>query len=138
LRKKEDPQMAAPGGYKDLIVYQKAFSLAMKIFHASKKFPKEERFSLTDQIRRSSRAVPVCIAEAYRKRAYQAYFVSKVSDADMENSETQVWLEISMACEYIEAAIKTELENDAIEVGRMLKSMFEQPEKFLPKNHTVD
>lgn len=79
--------------FKDLTVYKKAFKLAMEIFQISKIFPKEEIYSLTGQIRRSSRGVCSAIAEAYRKRQYQDYFVSKVSDADMENSETQVcWI----------------------------------------------
>jgi four helix bundle protein len=76
--------------FKDLTVYKKAFMLAMDIFEISKQFPKEEMYSLTDQIRRSSRSVATCIAEAYRKRNYPAYFVSKSSDGDMENSETRV------------------------------------------------
>ncbi len=75
--------------FRDLTVYRKAFELAMEIFELTKTFPKEERYSLTDQIRRSSRAVCSCIAEAYRKRNYEAYFVSKSSDGDMENSETR-------------------------------------------------
>lgn len=119
-----------PKGYKDLIVYQKAFLLAMKIFTISKKFPKEERYSLTDQIRRSSRSVVACISESYRKRSYEAYFVSKLSDADMENSETQVWLEFCLACEYIDVSEKNEMENISEEVGRMLKSMITSPQKF--------
>jgi len=76
--------------FKNLTAYKKAFELSMMIFNISKRFPKEEKYSLTDQIRRSSRGVCACIAEAYRKRDYEAYFVSKSSDADMENSETQV------------------------------------------------
>lgn len=88
--------------FKELFAYQKAFKLAMEIFQLSKSFPKEERYSLTDQIRRSSRSVCTCIAEAYRNRKYQAHFISKLSDADMENSETHVWLEFAFACEYIE------------------------------------
>ncbi len=76
--------------FRDLIVYQKALKLALKIFDLSKKFPKEEIYSLTDQIRRSSRSACSNIGEAYRKRQYKAHFVAKVSDADMENSETQV------------------------------------------------
>jgi four helix bundle protein len=87
-------------------VYQKAFALAMKIFRISRKFPKEETYSLTDQIRRSSRSVATCIAEAYRKRTYQAYFVNKISDADMENSESQVWLDFAVACDYMEQTEK--------------------------------
>lgn len=86
--------------YKSLIVYQKAFELAMHIFELSKKFPAEEKYSLTDQIKRSSRSVCTNIAEAYRKRRYPAHFVSKLSDADMENSETNVWIEFAIRCNY--------------------------------------
>jgi four helix bundle protein len=82
-------------------VYKLAFELAMKIFEISKKFPKEEKYSLTDQVRRSARSVCACLAEAHRKRLYEAYFVSKVSDSDMENAETQTWLEFALACIYI-------------------------------------
>jgi four helix bundle protein len=84
------------GSFTDLIVYQKAFSLVMEIFEISKRFPKEERYSLTDQIRRSSRSVCSNLAESYRKRLYPAYFMSKLTDSDMENSETDVWLQFSM------------------------------------------
>ena len=129
--------MSGSRGHRDLIVYQKAFALAMKIYYVSKKFPKEERYSLTDQIRRSSRSVATCIAEAYRKRIYQAYFVSKISDSDMENSETQVWLDFAFACEYLDQREKEELENDSEEVGRILKSMIKSPEKFLPKGQKL-
>jgi four helix bundle protein len=82
--------------FKNLAAYKKAFTLAMKIFEISKTFPKEEKYSLTDQVRRSSRSVAATIAEPYRKRKYEAYFISKNSDADMENSETQVWLEFAL------------------------------------------
>jgi len=82
-------------------VYKFAFELAMKIFEASKGFPREEAYSLTDQIRRSSRSVCSCLSEAHRKRLYEAYFISKVSDADMENAETHTWLEFALACKYI-------------------------------------
>lgn len=120
-------------GHRDLIVYQKAFSVAMKIFQITKKFPKEETYSMVDQMRRSSRSVCSCIAEAYRKRKYQGYFVNKISDADGENSETIVWLEFAMACNYISHEEQHTLEQDAEEVGRILNSMIENPEKFLPK-----
>ncbi|MBS1682230.1 MAG: four helix bundle protein [Bacteroidetes bacterium] len=125
--------MGKSRGYRDLIVYQKAFALAIKIFYITKTFPSEEKYSLVDQIRRSSRSVCSCIAEAYRKRIYKAYFVSKSSDADGENSETIVWLEFSVANEYISQEKFNELEQDAEEVGRMLNAMIEHPEKFLPK-----
>jgi four helix bundle protein len=97
-------------GFKDLIVYQKAFSLAMEIFEISKRFPKEEKYSLTDQIRRSSRSVCSNLAESYRKRRYPAHFLSKLTDSDMENSETDVWLEFSLP-EVLFASIKTERYN---------------------------
>jgi four helix bundle protein len=125
--------MSKSKGYRDLIVYQKAFALAMKIFHITKKFPKEETYSLVDQIRRSSRSVCSCIAEAYRKRKYQGYFVNKVSDADGENSETIVWLEFALASGYIASEEQQELELIAEEIGSMLNS----PEKFLPKEKQV-
>jgi four helix bundle protein len=121
-------------GHRDLIVYQKAFALAMKIFQITKKFPKEEMYSLVDQIRRSSRSVCSCIAEAYRKRQYTAYFVNKCSDADGENSETISWLEFSEACAYITQDEQQALEQLAEEVGRMLNTMIEHPEKFQSKD----
>jgi four helix bundle protein len=125
--------MSKSKGYRDLIVYQKSFSVAMKIFQMTRKFPKEEIYSMMDQMRRSSRSVCSCIAEAYRKRKYQGYFVNKISDADGENSETIVWLEFALACNYISYEEQQTLEQDAEEVGRMLNSMIENPEKFLPK-----
>jgi four helix bundle protein len=89
------------GTVKDLIVYKKSFALAMEIYEMVKKFPKEEKYSLVDQIVRSSRSVCVCISESYRKRRYVAHFIAKITDADMENCETQTWLEFSLACKYI-------------------------------------
>jgi len=85
----------------DLLAYQRSFDLAMKIFELSKEFPKEEKYSLTDQIRRSSRSVTANLSEAYRKRRYPKHFVSKLTDSDAENGETQTWLEFAYACEYI-------------------------------------
>jgi four helix bundle protein len=120
-------------GHRDLIVYQKAFTLAMKIFHITKRFPKDEMYSLVDQVRRSSRSVCSCLAEAYRKRQYSAYFANKCSDADSENTETIAWLEFSEACGYISSEERQELENQAEEIGRMLSVMIESPEKFQPK-----
>ena len=103
----------------------------MEIFESSKAFPKEERYSLTDQIRRSSRGVCSCIAEAYRKRNYQAYFVSKTSDADMENSETQSWIDFAHACNYLEVTVYKDWISKSEEVGRMLNHMVEHPEKYV-------
>jgi four helix bundle protein len=129
--------MSKSKGHRDLIVYQKAFAVAMRIFQVTKKFPKEEMYSMADQIRRSSRSVCSCIAEAYRKRKYQGYFVNKISDADGENSETIVWLEFALACDYITYEEQQTLEGDTEEIGRMLNSMIENPEKFLPKEKQI-
>lgn len=123
----------AASSFRDLTVYKKAFELAMEIFEVSKGFPKEERYSLTDQIRRSSRSVCVCVGEAYRKRQYEAYFVSKSSDADMENTETRVWLDFATACNYLSSELKEKLEGKAIEVGKLLNHMIENPKKYQRK-----
>jgi four helix bundle protein len=111
-------------------VYKLAFELAMKIFVISKRFPKEEIYSLTDQIRRSGRSVCSCLAEVSRKRLYSAHFISKVSDADMENSETQTWLEFALACQYITQNKHDELLNLSEEIGRFLSHMINNPEKY--------
>ncbi len=111
-------------------VYKMAFELAMKIFEISKRFPKEETYSLTDQVRRSSRSVCSCLAEAHRKRLYPAHFVSKVSDADMENAETQTWFEFSLACKYIIQSEYDELLNLSEQVGSLLHHMINNPEKY--------
>ncbi|WP_111671520.1 four helix bundle protein [Algoriphagus litoralis] len=116
--------------YRDLIVYKKAFKLAMRIFEISKTFPGEEKFSLTDQIRRSSRSMCTNIGEGYRKRRYPAHFVSKLSDSDMENTETQVWLNFSLVCKYIDEATFNELDQDVVEIGRLLNYMMENPDRF--------
>ena len=129
---------SANQSFRDLTVYRKAFALAMEIFEISKSFPKEERYSLTDQVRRSSRAVCSCIAEAYRKRNYKAYFVSKSSDADMENSETQAWLDFSQACKYIDDDKYKDLLAQSEEVGRMLNHMVENPEKYLRQEKKLE
>ena len=88
--------------HSDLDVYKQAFEVAMSIFRTTKSFPKEERYSLTDQIRRSSRSVCANIAEAWRKRRYEAAFVSKLSDSEAEAAETQTWIQFSVECEYID------------------------------------
>ena len=116
--------------FQELLAYQKSFALAMKIFRISKSFPKEETYSLTDQIRRSSRSVSANIAEAYRKRDYPKHFHSKLTDSDAENSETQVWLEYSFACDYISKEIFNELLNDSNEVGKLINYMILNPKKF--------
>ena len=117
--------------FKSLTVYKKAFRLAMEIFEATKDFPKEELFGLTMQIRKSSRSVCSSIGEAYRKRQYEAHFISKTSDADMENSETQVWLDFAVSCKYISKDDYSNLTLKSEEVGRMLNHMIQHPKKYL-------
>lgn len=95
--------------HEDLAVYQMAFNAAMKIFELSKNFPVEERYSLTDQIRRSSRSVCANMAEAWRKRRYNAAFVAKLNDCESEAAETQVWLKFAVKCQYIELETAREL-----------------------------
>jgi four helix bundle protein len=101
--------------YRELEVYQVAFATAMEIFEVSKRFPVEERYSLTDQIRRSSRSVCANLGEAWRKRRYQAAFVAKISDCQAEATETQIWLEFAVKCQYLDA-----------EVGRNLYRNYDQ------------
>src|SRR6218665_1045086 len=116
--------------FKDLTVYKKAFALSMEIFSISKKFPGEEKYGLTSQIRRSSRSVCSSIGEGYRKRRYKAHFVSKTSDADMENSETSVWIDFAFECGYIDKTTQISLNERAAEIGRMLNQMMENPAKY--------
>ena len=117
-------------GYKDLRVYQLAYSLAMEIFQETKKFPTEERYSLTDQIRRSSRSIPTNIAEAWKKRSYEKAFVSKLSDCSAEGAETEVWLDFARDCSYLTADRHAYFAEKYDEVNRMLSSMMNQPGKF--------
>ncbi|MEK0337852.1 MAG: four helix bundle protein [Nitrosopumilus sp.] len=124
------------GSFKELKVYQKAYALAIKIHHISKTFPKEETYSLTDQIRRASRSVCTNIAEGYRKRRYPKHFTSKMTDADGEASETTVWLDFAKEFKYIESEVHSALCSEYDEVGKMLGSMADNPEKFIPKNKT--
>jgi four helix bundle protein len=121
------------GNLKDLIVYQKSFNVAMQIFALTKHFPKEEKYSLTDQVRRSSRSVCANIGESYRKRIYPNHFTSKLSDASMENSETQVWLEFAYHCKYINRVDYDSLFNLTEEVGKLLNYMINHHEKFTVK-----
>jgi four helix bundle protein len=120
-------------GHRDLKVNQLAYKLAMEIFHASKAFPKEEKYSLTDQIRRSSRSVAANIAEGFRKRQYPKMFVSKLADADGEATEAQVWLDFARDCEYLLPTRHSELVKGYEEVGKMLGTMMSMPEKFAPR-----
>ena len=114
----------------DLKAFHIGFSLAMQIFEISKSFPKEEKYSLTDQIRRSSRSVCANLGEAYRKRLYQAHFISKVSDADMENTETQVWLKFAHSCQYLSTDDYVRLTNQSQEIGKLLDYYIHNPSQF--------
>jgi len=117
-------------GFRDLIVYQKAYKLAMGIFEITGGFPKEERYSLTDQIRRSSRSVTACICEAWAKRMYKKHFVSKLTDSLGEEYETEGWLDYSRDCHYMDTATYNRLMSDYEEVRKMLIHIIHNPEKF--------
>ena len=117
-------------GFKDLIVYQKAFALSIEIFNLTKSFPKEEKYSLTDQIRRSSRLVGSNIAESWHRRKYEKAFIAKLIDAQSEACETIHWLDESQAMGYIEKEKLDELTELTLEVQRMLESIIQNPGKF--------
>jgi len=117
--------------FRDLFLYKKAFENAMLIFEMSKKFPPEEKYALTSQIRKSSRSVCSCIGEGYRKRKYVKHFQAKISDSDMENSESIVWLDFALACKYIVQTGHSDMINRFEEVGKMLNHVLEHPEKFM-------
>ncbi len=124
--------------HRDLEVYQKAFDAAMKIFELSKAFPKEETYSLTDQIRRSSRSVCANLAEAWRKRRYEAAFISKLSDSESEAAETQVWLEFAVQCQYMKREQALELYRTYDRVLGTLVGMINHPETWvIRKNDKV-
>jgi len=116
--------------FKKLMAYQKSFDLAMSIFETSKTFPKEETYSLTDQIRRSSRSVCANISEAYRKRRYPKHFISKLTDADGENSETNTWLDFSLQCKYILSENYSKCSEQNKEIGKLINYMINNPDKF--------
>jgi four helix bundle protein len=116
--------------YRDLKVYQKAFELAINIHNETKSFPEDEKYSLTTQIRRSSRSVCSNLAEGYRKRRYRNYFISKLVDADSENTETMLWIEFSKEFNYIDHEIFIKWETNCQEVGALLGYMLKYPEKF--------
>jgi four helix bundle protein len=116
--------------FRDLEVYQLAMDSAMRIFEVSKSFSPEEKFSLTDQIRRSSRSVCTNIAEAWRKRRYPNAFVSKLSDSDAEAAETQVWLEFASKCGYLKQAVVEELDKTYDHIMGKLVNMLTRPEQW--------
>ena len=117
--------------HRELIVYKRAFAGAMEIFRLSKSFPPEERYSLTDQARRSSRSVCSNLAEAWRKRRYEAAFISKLSDAEGEAAETQVWLEFAVKCGYVKREIAADLYKEYTDIIGTLVGMITQPETWV-------
>jgi four helix bundle protein len=123
-------------GHRDLKVFQLAYRLAMEIFHLSRNFPREEVYSLTDQIRRSSRSVAANLAEGFRKRRYPNMLVNKLTDCDGEATETQVWLDFALDCGYMSKENHDHLTNGYEEVGRMLSGMMANPRRFAPSSDT--
>ncbi len=117
----------------ELEVYQISFEAAMQVFEASKKFPVEERYSLTDQIRRSSRSVCANLAEAWRKRRYMAAFVAKLNDSEAEAAETQTWLNFAVSCEYMDEELAREIYRTYDQVLGKLVNMIDNPEPWLIK-----
>ncbi len=116
--------------FKDLRVYQKAQEVSRLVFRLSKAFPREEMYSLTDQLRRSARSVGAQIAEAWGKRRYEKHFVSKLTDADAEQMETQHWVSEALDCSYISTSDATHLNSGLDEIGRMLNSMMQKADAF--------
>ncbi|MEZ4709593.1 MAG: four helix bundle protein [Caldilineaceae bacterium] len=127
------------GSYRELLVYQKSRTLALEIFQATKEFPKAEMYSLTDQIRRSSRSIGAQIAEAWAKRRYEKHFVSKLTDADGEQQETQHWIGIAYDCQYWDEATAADLRDKCQEIGCLLGGMLEKSEQFSNSaSHTIN
>lgn len=114
----------------DLEVYRRGFDAAMAVFAETKTFPKEETYSLTDQIRRSSRSVCANITEAWRKRRYEAAFVSKLNDAETEAAETQTWLQFAVSCQYVDRERAATLYREYDEILAMLVAMIREPHKW--------
>ena len=119
-------------GHRDLRVYQLSYKLAMEIFDLTRAFPREEVYSLTNQIRRSSRSVAANMAEGFRKRRYPNMFINKLTDCDGEASETQVWIDFALDCGYMSKETHDRLTKGYQEVVKMLSSMLAHPERFKP------
>jgi four helix bundle protein len=116
--------------HQDLEVYKKGFDAAMQIFEISKSFPKEETYSLTNQIRRSSRSVCANLAEAWRKRRYEAAFISKLNDSEAESAETQTWIEFAVRCKYLNTELGRTLFKDYDEIISMLVAMINRSDQW--------
>nr|MDZ8058413.1 four helix bundle protein [Nostoc sp. EkiNYC01] len=120
--------------HRDLEVYQMAFNTAMQIFELSKKFPVEEKYSLTDQIRRASRSVCANFAEAWRKRRYEGAFIAKLSDSEAEAAETQTWIEFAVQCHYIDVETGRNLYKAYNSILGMLVTMIHNSDKWIISN----
>ena len=118
------------GSFRDLVVYQKSRQLQHEVMRISKSFPSDEKFSLTDQIRRSSRSIGANIAESWAKRRYEKHFISKLTDSDGEQMETEHWIETALDCEYIDQKTSAQLVDKCLEIGRMLNSMMDKADMF--------
>ena len=118
------------GSFRDLIVYQKSRQLSREVLQLTKSFPREEMFSLTDQIRRSSRSIGANISEAWAKRRYEKHFISKLTDADGEQMENQHWIETALDCGYIDQKTSAQLVEKCLEIGRMLNGMMDKADMF--------
>jgi len=118
------------GSFRDLIVYQKSRQVQREIRNVSMSFPKDEKFSLTDQIRRSSRSIGANIAESWAKRRYEKHFISKLTDSDGEQMETQHWIGTALDCEYIDEKTNNQLVAKCLEIGRMLNGMMDKADMF--------
>ena len=123
--------------FRELDVYQLAIKTSVQIFERSKNFPREEQYSLTDQVRRSSRSICANLAEAWRKRRYRNAFVSKLSDAEAEAAETQVWLEIAWLCSYIDEKTFRELDSVYEHILGMLVKMIDRPDQWTIRNSST-
>lgn len=119
---------------KDLTVYKKAYELSMRIYHVSKSFPPEERYALIGQIRRSSRSVCMNLREAWAKRRYEAHFISKLTDCDGENGETDTSLDFARDCGYLTPEAHAELSGLCVEIGKMFGAMLANPTPFLKQS----
>ena len=132
--------MEKPGyakSFRDLVVYQKARSVAKAIFDVTKSFPREEMYSLTDQMRRSSRSIGAQIAEAWAKRRYEKHFISKLTDADGEQQETQHWVDTAEDCGYLEKEEAENLNADLNQIGRMINSMIDKANQFCGQHNKI-
>ena len=132
------PELQHAKSFRDLIVHQKARKIAQTIFQLSKSFPKDETYPLTDQIRRASRAIGAQIAEAWGKRPYERHFVSKLTDADAEQLETQHWADVAFDCGYLAQPQHAVLLDSLSEIGKMLHSMIAKASQFCGPPRSTD